>query len=68
MNNEGQLVYIVELDGTKAILFDIGSLKDFIEVEFENITETEANDFEYKVYAKWMSGDEIDALPEFNGF
>lgn len=66
--DDGQLVYVVELDGTQAILFDIGSLRDFIESEFENITEIDVDDFVYKVYAKWMTGEELDALPEFNGF
>ena len=65
---EKQTVYVLELDGVKAIHLDVGSLQDAIELEFDGLHEDDFETNTFKVYAKKMTEKEIDDLPEFNGF
>lgn len=58
------LVYCLELNGITAIYFCIEDLLSSIEYEFENI-EVEGK---YSVYTKEMTDEEINNLPEFEGF
>ena len=65
---EKQTVFVLELDGLKAVYTDIEGLKQAIEIAFDNLHD---DDFKYtifKVYAKKMIEQEIDELPEFDGF
>lgn len=65
---DGQLVYCINLDGTEAVYFSLEDLQYSIGIELENLSKEDCEDYEFKVYAKWMSSNELDVLPEFNGF
>ncbi|MDM1045896.1 hypothetical protein HX004_14145 [Myroides sp. 1354] len=63
-----QTVYVLELDNQKAIHLDLRSLLDALETEFDNLHEDDFKTTVFKVYPKKMTDDEIDNLPEFDGF
>ena len=65
---EKQIVYVLELEGQKAIYLDIHGLCDSIKNEFLEGTDEDIKRFNFIVSAKEMTGDEIDDLPEFDGF
>lgn len=62
------LVYVLELDGVKAVHFDIDALCDALKYEFEDIIDNDAVEMEFKVYCKLMTDKEIEEMPEFDGF
>lgn len=62
------LVYVLELNGTKAIYFDIDALCDSIKYEFEDIVDSDAVNMEFKVYGKLITEKQIEKLGEFDGF
>ena len=65
---EKQRVYVLELGSIRAISLDLESVKDRLEMELDSYPDEELEGLEYKISVKFMTDDEIDALPEFDGF
>ncbi|WP_321321498.1 hypothetical protein [Labilibaculum sp.] len=66
--SEKQLVFVLELNDTKAIYLDLDCLCDALKMEWESRPDSDIIEEEFKVYGKMMTAKEIDELPEFDGF
>lgn len=63
-NNGKTLVYCLELNGKTAIYFNIDDLAESIKWELETID----LDDKYQVYTKEITEQELNNMPEFDGF
>lgn len=61
---EKTLVYCLELNGKTAIYFNIDDLAESIKWELETID----LDDKYQVYTKEITEQELNNMPEFDGF
>lgn len=64
---ENKIVYVLELDGSKAIYLSIGELSQSLECELENMVDNDSED-KFLIYTKKMTKKEINELPEFEGW
>jgi len=63
-----QLVYVLESGGINAVHLDLDNLCDGLKMELDNMHPEDALEMKFTLTAKIMTGEEIDALPEFDGF
>lgn len=66
---EKEKVYEVTLHGSKIILFDTKSVIGLIEGDaMEGLNQNEFSEITIKIKVKYMTQEQIDALPEFEGY
>lgn len=68
MSTQKQTVWILEHEGSKAVHFSLGCLIDGIKLEFEDRDHEGMGGYQYKIYTSEMTEEEINDLPEFDGF
>lgn len=68
MSIEKTLVYVLEMDGIKAVHLDIDSVCDALKMEYEDRVDEDILSMKFNLSAKHMSDKELKDLPEFEGW